>query len=103
MTSLKNGVSDNSNINLNGHKLYVNGEIISTTNYNDSINNSAIQNETDNKNNNLLLIILITAVILLAAIILIILISKNKKKQKYNALMSFIKAPPSSCLRLSPL
>ena len=77
LTSLKNEVSDNSNINLNGHKLYVNGEAINATSYKDNTDNNAVQNET---NNHQLLIILITAGVLIAAIILIIFISKKKKK-----------------------
>ena len=77
LTSLKNEVSDNSNINSNGHKLYVNGEAISATSYKDNTDNNAVQNET---NNHQLLIILITAGVLIAAIILIIFISKKKKK-----------------------
>lgn len=77
LTSLKNEVSDNSNINLNGHKLYVNGETINATSYKDNTDNNAVQNET---NNHQLLIILITAGVLIAAIILIIFISKKKKK-----------------------
>lgn len=77
MTSLKNEVSDNSNINLNGHKLYVNGEAINAKSYKDNTDNNAVQNET---NNHQLLIILITAGVLIAAIILIIFISKKKKK-----------------------
>ncbi len=80
LTSLKNEVSDNSNINLNGHKLYVNGEAINATSYKDSADDNAVQSETDNKNNNQLLIILITAGVLIAAVILIIFISKKKKK-----------------------
>ena len=75
MTSLKNEVSDNSNINSNGHKLYVNGEAISATSYKDNTDNNAVQNET---NNHQLLIILITAGVLIAAIILIIFILKKK-------------------------
>lgn len=75
LTSLKNEVSDNSNINLNGHKLYVNGKAINATSYKDNTDNNAVQNET---NNHQLLIILITAGVLIAAIILIIFISKKK-------------------------
>lgn len=77
LTSLKNEVSDNSNINLNGHNLYVNGEAINAKSYKDNTYNNAVQNET---NNHQLLIILITAGVLIAAIILIIFISKKKKK-----------------------
>lgn len=77
LTSLKNEVSDNSNINLNGHNLYVNGEAINAKSYKDNTYNNAVQNET---NNDQLLIILITAGVLIAAIILIIFISKKKKK-----------------------
>lgn len=80
LTSLKNEVSDNSNINLNGHKLYVNGEVINVASYKDDTSDNAVQSETDNKNNHQLLIILITAGVLIAAIILIIFISKKKKK-----------------------
>ena len=43
ITSLKNEVSDNSNINLNGYKLYVNGVEIDSTEY------SAIQTEMENE------------------------------------------------------
>lgn len=77
LTSLKNEASDNSNINLNGHKLYVNGEAINATSYKDNTDNNAVQNEI---NNHQLLIILITAGVLIAAIILIVFISKREKK-----------------------
>ena len=43
VNSLKNEVSDNSNINLNGYKLYVNGVEIDSTEY------SAIQNSVNNE------------------------------------------------------
>lgn len=79
LTSLKNEVSDNSNINLNGYKLYVNGESINAKSYKDDTSNNAVKSETDNKDNKLL-IILISTGILLAVIIFIIFISKKKKK-----------------------
>ena len=44
-SSLNNEVSDNSNINLNGYTLYVNGKAITSTDYNGAL-------ETTNQNNN---------------------------------------------------
>ena len=79
LTSLKNEVSDNSNINLNGHNLYVNGEVVNVVSKGNSTDDT-VQSETGNKEDNQLLFILLSVGILLAVIISVVLISKKKKK-----------------------
>ena len=77
ISSLTNAVSDNSNINLNGHKLYVNGTEITSTNYsgnnsssNATVNESLTETKNSNDNNNLGLIIatVVIAVVVCAGI-----------------------------------
>ena len=80
ITSLNNEVSDNSNINLNGHKLYVNGEALTSTSYNSNTNNDTSQDEPQNNENQKLLIISLVAGVTIIAVILITLILKKKKK-----------------------
>ena len=46
ITSLDNEISDNSNINLNGHTLYVNGKAITSTNYKGSGTSSETNTDT---------------------------------------------------------
>ena len=48
ITALSNAVSDNSNINLNGHTLYVNGNAITSTNYKGATTTTNQNNNTTN-------------------------------------------------------
>lgn len=76
ITSLNNEVSDNSNINLNGHTLYVNGEAITSTNYKDTTvvnNNTELLDNNDEKSKNANNII--TTSIALTTVILLIITS----------------------------
>ncbi|MBR1654402.1 MAG: hypothetical protein IJ690_05600 [Clostridia bacterium] len=51
ITSLNNDVADNSNINLNGHTLYVNGTAITSTDYKGTTEVSDENNKTSNATN----------------------------------------------------
>ena len=77
ITSLENEQEDNSNINLNGYTLYVNGEAITNTNFSgetDLVNEiSSVENATKLidaiKNNKLFPVALVLAIILVVVII----------------------------------
>ena len=86
ISSLTNTVSDNSNINLNGHKLYVNGTAITSTNYsgnnsssNATVNESLTETKNSNDNNNLGLII---ATVVIAVVICVGIAYYCKSKNK---------------------
>ena len=87
--SLTNEVSDNSNIYLNGHKLYVNGKETTANNgtYTETtneVNSDTETNETDNSesiNNNNNLVYIVAAPIAVAVLTAVVLVTiKNKKK-----------------------
>ncbi len=80
LTSLKNDALDNSNIDLNGHKLYVNGKTLSAANHTNNVDNNT-QNEQNDKHYYRLLIISIATGILIAVIVLIFFILKRKNKK----------------------
>ena len=94
ITSLNNEVSDNSNINLNGYTLYVNGKAITSTDYNGALettnqnnNETSTSNvENEKKENSNIKIYAISAVIGVIVTICIILavlkITKESKKNK---------------------
>ena len=81
--SLTNETTDNSNIYLNGHKLYVNNKETSAntgtynenTNTNDNINN---KKETNNNKNNLVYIIASSVAVLVLGTTVVITIKKRK-------------------------
>lgn len=96
--SLNNEVSDNSNINLNGYTLYVNGTAIKETNYtgenfnnisetkNENEENNEITNDNENNNsnnsiNNEMLIAGIALIIIIVLIGIIVVIKSKKKKE----------------------
>ena len=93
ITSLNNEVSDNSNINLNGYTLYVNGTAITSTNYkganavddNSTTNNKLISENNDenlqNINNTTIILIVSAAVVVLIIISSIIIFAINRKKK----------------------
>ena len=85
ITSLNNEVSDNSNINLNGHTLYVNGKAITSTNYKGATNvtNSNTENATNTQNteekSSFNANIILPAIVVIGVIVIIIIIKKIKK------------------------
>ena len=93
ITALGNEVSDNSNINLNGHTLYVNETAITSTNYTGNktteTENSLTESETTSTNQNSEVnqeselsnatIMVIVAIAVIVFVVAIILILKNKK------------------------
>ena len=95
VTSLNNEVSDNSNINLNGFTLYVNGTAIKETNYtgenfnniletkNENEENNEITNndENDISNNSINTEMLIAGIVLVIIIVIIVVIKSKKKKE----------------------
>ncbi|MBP3255591.1 MAG: hypothetical protein J6M60_03785 [Clostridia bacterium] len=96
ITSLNNSVSDNSNINLNGHILYVNGTAITSTNYKgavtsntngnnvitDTNDTTAISEGVNTDNNSMLFkISAIVGIFLFTAIVLTVVIVVNNKKK----------------------
>ena len=97
ITSLNNALSDNSNINLNGYTLYVNGKAITSTNYtgvtttnNTNVTNTTTNNvqniettgENTNDNSTAFKISVIIGIVLFTAVVLIIVIVVNNKKKK---------------------
>ena len=89
VSELNNGVSDNSNINLNGFKLYVNGEAITYTDYKEEqdtdVKDVTVTKEKDNKINfeiNSQIMVLIAAFIIICGAIIIIIVKKSKKIEK---------------------
>lgn len=89
ITELNNEVSDNSNINLNGYTLYVNGNAITSTNYKGLTENSNNQNVVTNNIVNeeiqeqtmpIALIVIIAVVTIAAVIVVTAVIAKNKNK-----------------------
>lgn len=89
ITSLNNEISDNSNINLNGHTLYVNGTAITSTNYkgatavsdNTSANNSVtIENNETFQNYNAILVVSVVIIGLVVVCGIVLFIVNRKKK-----------------------
>ena len=84
ISSLKNEVSDNSNINLNGHTLYVNGTAITSTNYDGAKVSSIKTNEpADSKkeNSDLKDTIVLSIASFVAIICVVLLIRSITKKE----------------------
>lgn len=88
ITSLNNEVSDNSNINLNGHTLYVNGNAITSTNYKGAtvVNTSVSENKNENtqNTNNITIILIVSAIgaIVMIGGITFFVINRKKKNVK---------------------
>ena len=93
ITSLDNAVSDNSNINLNGHTLYVNGTAITSTDYkgeteatnrNNSITNTPNAENKEQESSNLktyaIIASAIAVTIVCAILVLIKIIKKDNNK-----------------------
>ena len=93
ITSLNNEVADNSNINLNGHTLYVNGTAITSTNYTgateETNKNENIADSTKNSNetwknfvlkNNIVIPIIILIITLCIAFVIVRATKKIKSK-----------------------
>ena len=90
ISTLNNAVSDNSNINLNGHTLYIGETSLTSTDYKDTNNNQ--NNETVNskddeestqkdksiKIRNAVITVIVTAVVMIGAVVFIV----NKRKRK---------------------
>ena len=95
VTSLNNEVSDNSNINLNGFTLYVNGTAIKETNYTGENFNNILENKNENEenneitnndendisNNSINTEMLIAGIVLVIIIVIIVVIKSKKKKE----------------------
>ena len=99
ITSLENSVSDNSNINLNGHTLYVGEEAITSTNYSsekissNKNDKSELENNTGNVNENkeeisknenidYKIYVIISIVIILIIVCTVIAVIKARKGDK---------------------
>ena len=93
ITSLNNEASDNSNINLNGHTLYVNDTEITSTDYrgatvvddSGATTDNTVENENINENNqemNITIIVIGILVIILVIAIVIAFILNGKKNSK---------------------
>ena len=88
ITSLSNELEDNSNINLNGHTLYVGNNAITSTNYkektNDNAETSDIVNSGDNNitNKYVILIVICIVVVIIVLGIVIAIIKKTKNNVK---------------------
>ena len=87
ITSLENEVSDNSNINLNGYTLYVNGEAITSTNYTEDADNVTDNEENNNNetkaiNSTYAITGCIVIIILIGCVCMLYVISKSKKKEE---------------------
>lgn len=86
VTSLENAVSDNSNINLNGYTLYVNGKAITSTNYKQAVTQSTTEKttqaeaaESEQKSTNTPIIIACAvAVVIIASVATAVIIKKKK-------------------------
>jgi LPXTG-motif cell wall-anchored protein len=86
--TLTNELTDNSNIYLNGHSLYVNGNKVNANNgvYKEDVTNTNVStNNTSNKNNNMYLYIGIGAGLILLIIVLLIMKKRKDKYRKMNA------------------
>ncbi|MBR3325087.1 MAG: hypothetical protein IKG14_03470 [Clostridia bacterium] len=88
ITSLNNEVTDNSNINLNGHTLYVNGTAITSTNYkgastiqSQSSNTIEVENTENNEQNSFAWVIVILVIAVVAVIACGIIVYKNSFKK----------------------
>ena len=91
VSSLENAVSDNSNINLNGHTLYVNGKAITSTNYKEPTtqattvaSTSAQSKDTAEPKDLSALFIIIPCVAGVAVVAVVTVIIIKKKKDKTN-------------------
>ena len=85
ITKLDNEVTDNSNINLNGHILYVNGEAITSTNYVENNDNTEVENpnlELIKKLPTIKLITIITIAVIALVIIFAVVFVVTKKDKK---------------------
>lgn len=87
VTSLNNEVSDNSNINLNGHTLYANGEAITSTNYKGTTvvnNNTELldNNDENSKNTNSTITVSIVSIVVVSTIVIgVVIFMMNRKKK----------------------
>ena len=92
ITALNNEVSDNSNINLNGHTLYVNGTAITSTNYKgtDTINSATNDNtltsdyyndNTQSNNNQTTIFVLSTVGVIVMVLGFIVFLMKKSNYQ----------------------
>ena len=98
VTSLENEVSDNLNINLNGHTLYVNGKAITSTSYSGSAEEAGTSVETTGADNTaeasteseskpftaVIISVIAVAVVLVVIAVVIILLRKRKQSQINN-------------------
>ena len=98
ITGLENEVSDNSNINLNGHTLYVNGKAITSTSYsgseeeaNTSVETIGADNTAEASTENeskpftaVIIAVIAVAVVLVVIAVVIILLRKRKQSQINN-------------------
>ena len=84
ITELNNEVSDNSNINLNGYNLYVNGTKISSTNYKGAETVTVENTKTENSTlkTNPILPIAICFAIVVVVIVVKIIVKKSSKNDK---------------------
>ena len=88
INSLENELTDNSNINLNGHTLYVNENAITSTNYNGAVENNSttIQNNTVeddvslNYNTEMIIIVIAIIAVVCAVVVIIIVVIKSNKR-----------------------
>ena len=87
ITSLNNEVTDNSNINLNGHTLYMDGTAITSTNYkgattliNQNTSTTDVENNTQDSFDLKIILLPILAVIVVISMILVF----DKKAKKDN-------------------
>ena len=85
ITSLNNENTDNSNINLNGHTLYVNGNAITSTNYkgDNKVTNQSNNSNTENKKqDNSWITNILLPIVAVVVIIGVVLVFKNVNKKK---------------------
>ena len=85
ITSLNNENTDNSNINLNGHTLYVNGNAITSTNYkgdNKVTNQNNNSNTENNKQDNSWMTNILLPIVAVVVIIGVVFVFKNVNKKK---------------------
>ena len=88
ITSLDNDVSDNSNINLNGHTLYVNGTAITSTNYKGATDITNDNNDTANTENTsqdsfdykIIVLPIVVAIVIICVILVYSKIAKKNNK-----------------------
>ena len=86
ITALNNDVSDNSNINLNGYTLYINGTALTSTNYNGTTvttneNTNTLNTENTQASNSPLKTDFIMPIVLVVIVAVVIAIIKFKSKK----------------------